>query len=99
MNDDGVSSALADVASTHLVIMSSNADTSTKIGAKVQNSIRDSFAIILAPFLSTVGYLLPLSKLDIASQLHLPSDPHIRPFDLTFNSDPTSPPLINHACP
>jgi hypothetical protein len=27
------------------------------------------------------------------------SDPHARPFDLSFNPDPTSPPNTNHACP
>jgi hypothetical protein len=40
-----------------------------------------------------------LSKLDVEPLLHPPSDPHTRPFDLSFNPDPTSPPLINHACP
>jgi hypothetical protein len=68
-----------------------------KIGA--HNLIRDGFATTLGPLLTTAGYLLPSSTLDIEPQLHLPSDPHARPFDLSFNPDPSSPPLINHACP
>ncbi len=68
-----------------------------KIGA--HNFIRDGFANTLGPLLTTAGYLLPSSTLDIEPQLHLPSDPHARPFDLSFNPDPSSPPLINHACP
>jgi len=68
-----------------------------KIGA--HNLIRYGFANTLGPLLTTTGYLLPSSTLDIEPQLHLPSDPHARPFDLSFNPDPSSPPLINHACP
>ncbi len=68
-----------------------------KIGA--HNSIRDGFVTALAPLLSTAGYLLPLSKLDVKLLLHLLSDPHAHPFDLSFNPGPTSLPLINHACP
>jgi hypothetical protein len=68
-----------------------------KIGA--HNSIRDGLATTLAPLLSTAGYLLPSSKLDIEPLLHLPSDPHARPFDLSFNPDPTYPPNTNHTCP
>lgn len=68
-----------------------------KIGA--HNFIRDGFAATLGPLLTTAGYLLPSSTLDIEPQLHLPSDPHARPFDLSFNPDPSSPPLLNHACP
>jgi len=63
------------------------------------NLIRDGFATTLGPLLTTAGYLLPSSTFDIEPQLHLPSDPHARPFDLSFNPDPSSPPLINHACP
>jgi hypothetical protein len=40
-----------------------------------------------------------LSKLNVKPLLYLPSDPHAHPFDLSFNPDPTSPPLINHTCP
>jgi hypothetical protein len=61
--------------------------------------ICDGFATTLGPLLTTAGYLLPSSTLDIEPQLHLPSDPHVRPFNLSFNPDPSSPPLINHACP
>jgi hypothetical protein len=68
-----------------------------KIGA--HSSIRDGLATTLAPLCSTAGYLLPLSKLDVEPLLHLPSDPHDRPFDLSFNPDPTSLPTTNHACP
>ncbi len=67
-------SAHADVASTPSVIISSNACTSTKLCA--HNWIRDSLATTLAPLLSTAGYLLPLSKLDVEPLLHLPSDLH-----------------------
>jgi hypothetical protein len=63
------------------------------------NFIRDGFATTLGPLLTTAGYLLPNSSVDVEPQLHLPSDPHARPFDLSFNPDPCSPPLINHACP
>jgi hypothetical protein len=61
--------------------------------------IRDAFATTLNPLLTAAGYLLPSSTLHIEPQLHLPSDPHARPFDLSFNPDPSSPPFINHACP
>jgi len=61
--------------------------------------IRDGFATTLGPLLTTVGYLLPSSTLNIEPQLHLPSDPHARPFDFSFNPDSSSPPFINHACP
>jgi hypothetical protein len=63
------------------------------------NSIRNGFATTLAHLLSTAGYLLPSSKLNVKPLLRLPSDPFAHPFDLSFNPDPTSPPLINHACP
>ena len=66
-----------------------------KIGA--HNSICDGLAITLAPLLSTAEYLLPLTKLDVKPLLHLLSDPHAHPFDLSFNSDPTSLPNTNHA--
>jgi hypothetical protein len=42
---------------------------------------------------------MPSSKLDVEPLLHLLSDLHARPFDLSFNPDPTSPPTTNHACP
>jgi hypothetical protein len=35
-----------------------------------------------SPLLSTAGYLLPTSKLDIKPLLYLPPDPHARPFIL-----------------
>jgi hypothetical protein len=69
-----------------------------KIGA--HNSICDELATTLvASLLSMARYLLPSSKLDIEPLLHLPSDPHAHPFDLSFNPDPTSPPNTNHTCP
>jgi hypothetical protein len=49
--------------------------------------------------LSTAGFLLPTSKLDVKPLLYLPSNPHAPPFDISFNPDPTSPPQANHACP
>jgi hypothetical protein len=63
------------------------------------NSIRDGIANPLAPLLSSVDYLLPSSTLDIKLLLHLPSDPHAHPFDMSLIPVPATPPLINHACP
>ncbi len=68
-----------------------------KIGA--HNAIRDGFTTTLAPILSTAGFLLPTSKLDVKPLLYLPSNPHAGPFDISFNPDPASPPQANHACP
>jgi hypothetical protein len=31
--------------------------------------------------------------------LHLPSDPNARPFNISFNPEPSIPPLVTHACP
>jgi hypothetical protein len=61
--------------------------------------IRDGFATTLTPLLSTAGFLLPTSKLEVEPLLYLPSDPLTRPFDISFNPDPASPPQANHACP
>jgi hypothetical protein len=66
---------------------------------KIGNSIRGGLVTTLAPLLFTAGYLLPSSELDVEPLLQLPSDPHARPFDLSFNPDPTSPPTTNHTCP
>ncbi len=68
-----------------------------QIGA--HNAIWDGFATALAPLLSTAGFLLPTSKLEVESLLYLPSDPLARPFEISFNPDPASPPQANQACP
>ena len=68
-----------------------------KIGA--HNNIRNGLPLVLAPTLSTSGYILPSSKFAIEPMLHLPSDPNARPFDIAFDPDPSIPPLITHACP
>jgi hypothetical protein len=66
---------------------------------RAHNAIHDEFATTLAPLLSTAGYLLPTSKLEDKPCLYLPSDPRALPFDLSFNPEPASPPLVNHASP
>jgi hypothetical protein len=40
-----------------------------------------------------------MSKLEVKPLLYLPSNPHARSFDISFNPDPASPPQANHACP
>ncbi len=67
-----------------------------KIG--VHNAIRDGFAHALAPALSTAGYVLPNTTVDMEPNLYLPSDPHSRPFDLSFEPYPAPPPLASHGC-
>jgi len=68
-----------------------------KIG--VHNNIRNGLPLVLTPALSTSGYLLPTSKFQVEPMLHLPSDPNARPFDISFNPEPSIPPLVTHACP
>jgi hypothetical protein len=67
-----------------------------KIG--VHNAIHDGFAYALAPALSTGGYVLPNTTVDMEPKLYLPSDPHSRPFDLSFDPYPAPPPLASHGC-
>ena len=67
-----------------------------KIGA--HNFIRDGFARALTPALFTAGFLPPGSSIDIEPQLCLPSDPHARPFDLSFDPHPAVPPHVHHGC-
>jgi hypothetical protein len=64
----------------------------------VHSSIRNGFALMLTPALSTAGYLHPTSTFDIEPMLYLPSDPSAWPFDLAFHPGPALPPSINHAC-
>ncbi len=59
------------------------------------NSIANNFAIILSPARAQAGYIYPNTKLDIKTHLHLCSNPTARPFDISFNPDPTS----YHCCP
>ena len=67
-----------------------------KIGA--HNFIRDGFARALTPALATAGFILPNSTIDIEPQLCLPSDPHARPFDISFDPYPAIPPNVHHGC-
>ena len=67
-----------------------------KIGA--HNFIRDGFARALTPALTTAGFLPPGSSIDVEPRLCLPSDPHARPFDLSFNPHPAIPPHTHHGC-
>ena len=67
-----------------LVITSSknNAHASLQNWSTIHNAIRNGFA--LAPALSTAGYVLPNTTVDMEPNLYLPSDPHSRPFDLSL---------------
>jgi len=67
-----------------------------KIG--VHNAIRDVFAHQLAPALSIAGYVLPNTTVDMEPNLYLPSDPHSRPFDFSFDPYLAPPPLASHGC-
>ena len=59
------------------------------------NTNATDFATILSPALAQAGYIYPNTKLDIEMHLHLQSDPTARPFDISFNPNPTS----HHCCP
>ena len=61
-------------------------------------SIRNGFAHALAPVLSTIGFVPPNSTVDTEPNLYLPSDPHSRPFDLSFDPYPAPPPITSHGC-
>ena len=62
---------------------------------RTHNTIASDFAIILSPALATAGYIYPNTKLDINTHFHLRSDPTARPFDISFNPNPSS----HHRCP
>ena len=62
---------------------------------RTHNNIATDFAIILSPALEQAGYNYPNTKLEIEMHLHLRSDPTARPFDISFNPNPTS----HHCCP
>ena len=68
-----------------------------KIG--VHNNIRDCLPSVLTPALSTSGYILPTTQFAVEPTLHLPSDPNARPFDISFDPDPSLPPHVTHCCP
>ena len=68
-----------------------------KIGA--HNNIRNGLPSVLTPALSTSGYILPSSKFAVEPMLHLPSDPNARPFDISFDPDPSISPQVTHSCP
>jgi hypothetical protein len=53
----------------------------------------------LTPALSTSGYILPSSKFAVEPMLHLPFDPNARPFDISFDPDPSIPQQVTHSCP
>ena len=67
-----------------------------KIG--VHNFIRDGFARALTPALATAGFLPLGSSIDVEPQVCLLSDPHARPFNLSFDPHPAVPPHIHHGC-
>jgi hypothetical protein len=67
-----------------------------KIG--IHNAFHDGFAQALAPVLSTAGFVPPNSTVDTEPNLYLPSDPHSRPFDLSFDPYLAPPPLTSHGC-
>jgi hypothetical protein len=68
-----------------------------KIG--VHNNIRDCLPSVLTPALSTSGYILPTTQFAVKPTLHLPLDPNARPFDISFDPDPSLPPHVTHCCP
>ena len=68
-----------------------------KIG--VHNNIRDCLPSVLTPALSASGYILPTTQFAVEPALHLRSDPNARPFDISFDPDPSLPPHVTHCCP
>jgi hypothetical protein len=62
---------------------------------RTHNTTATDFATILSPASAQAGYIYPNTKLDIETHLHLRSDPTARPFDISFNPNPTS----HHCCP
>jgi hypothetical protein len=87
---------LAAYNSTPSETTSSNATAYAKIS--IHNSIQDGFTRKLAPILATAGYILPNFTLDLEPQLYLQSDPHARPFNISFDPFPAIPPNANHGC-
>jgi len=65
-----------------------------KIG--IHNAFHDGFAQALAPVLSTAGFVPPNSTVDTEPNLYLPSDPHSRSFNLSFDPYLAPPPLTSH---
>lgn len=49
--------------------------------------IRDNWSLALQPALSLAGYISPTSHLETEKNNLIPSDPFIRPFDISFNPD------------
>ncbi len=59
------------------------------------NIIATGFAKALAPTLTTAGLIQPNTMLDIEPNFYLMSDTTARPFDISFNPNPTG----SHLCP
>ena len=51
--------------------------------------IRDGGAEALQPAIAMVGYILPSSKLETEKLNVIATDPEARPFDISFNIDPS----------
>jgi hypothetical protein len=61
---------------------------------RAHNMIVQGFAETLSTTLAAACFILPNTRLDIEPPLHLQSDPTARPFDFSFNPDPSS----SHFC-
>ena len=87
---------LVDSSSLDTIIL--NADTSSNVnGLNFELDLTDN----LYYYGDSYGVSVALSSSIVVVEplLYLPSDPHTRPFDLSFNPDPAPPPQVNHACP
>ena len=60
------------------------------------NFIRDNWASALQPALALAGYITPSSQLQIEKDNLNISDTHARPFDISFDPDPS--PTTNNLC-
>jgi hypothetical protein len=74
--------------------MSSNASVSAKLALALH---RLWLWLRLYQQLDTL-YHTPQLTIDTEPSLHLPSDPHSHPCDLSFNPHPATPPLTSHGC-
>jgi hypothetical protein len=63
---------------------------------RAHNIIVKGFAETLSTTLAAACYILPNTRLDIETPLHLQSDPTARPFDFSFNPDPSASNLCHY---
>lgn len=63
------------------------------------NMLRDGGAEALQPAIATAGYILPTSKLETEKPNVIATDPEARPFDISFDIDPSPTDDGPPACP